>query len=185
MPQVLDRRQLLRRGGMAGGGAALLAGWPGWAQSVSEGVGTIATLPTVSGEDIRLRIAHQMMTIDGRTGHAQAAFRFRRGDDNPLPFEAVKARGHRERLVGVESDGEIEAMSVCTTCDDLKAEDYRSFFAHHCAEHIVRLLNDERVGFRDEQDGGFRRLMPADIAILVRDRREAAAVRQALVRRKV
>ena len=24
----------------------------------------------VSGEDIRLRIAHQMMTVDGRTGHA-------------------------------------------------------------------------------------------------------------------
>jgi CopA family copper-resistance protein len=70
MPQVLDRRQLLRRAGMAGGGAALLAGWPGWAQSVSEGVGTIATLPMVSGEDIRLRIAHQMMTVDGRTGHA-------------------------------------------------------------------------------------------------------------------
>ena len=122
---------------------------------------------------------------DGRAGHAQAAFRFRRGDDNPLPFEAVKARGHRERLVGVDGDGEIAALSVCTTCDDLKAEDYRSFFAHHCAEHIVRLLNDERVGFQDEQDGGFRRLMPADIAILVRDRREAAAVRQALVRRKV
>jgi CopA family copper-resistance protein len=70
MPQVLDRRQLLRRAGMAGGGAALLAGWPGWAQRVSEGVGTTATLPTVSGEDIRLRIAHQMMTVDGRTGHA-------------------------------------------------------------------------------------------------------------------
>ena len=122
---------------------------------------------------------------DGRAGHAQAAFRFRRGDDNPLPFEAVKARGHRERLVGVDGDGEIAALSVCTTCDDLKAEDYRSFFAHHCAEHIVRLLNDERVGFEDQEDGSFRRLMPADIAILVRDRREAAAVRQALVRRKV
>ena len=122
----------------------------------------------------------------GRPGHAAAAFRFRRGADNPLPFEAVKARGHSKRLVGLEGDGEIEALSVCTTCrDDLKAEDYREFFAHHCAEHIVRLLNDERVGFRDERDGGFQRLMPADIAILVRDRREAAAVRQALVRRKV
>ena len=123
---------------------------------------------------------------DGKTGHAAAAFRFKRGEDNPLPFEAVKARGHGKRLVGVEGDGEIEALSVCTTCrDDLKAEDYREFFAHHCAEHIVRLLNDERVGFRDDADGSFRRLMPADIAILVRDRREAAAVRQALVRRKV
>lgn len=117
------------------------------------------------------------------TGYAAGAFRFRRGQDNPLPFEAVDARGHRKQLVGV--DGAVQALAVCTTCrDDLKADDYREFFAHHCAEHIVRLLNDERVGFRDE-DGSFERLMPADIAILVRDRREAGAIRRALQRRKV
>ncbi|MCA0425626.1 MAG: hypothetical protein LCH61_20345, partial [Proteobacteria bacterium] len=37
----------------------------------------------------------------------------------------------------------------------------------------------------DIRDERFRRLMPADVAILVRDRREAAAVRRALVERKV
>jgi len=116
------------------------------------------------------------------TGYAAGAFRFRRGEDNPLPFEAVDAMGHRKQLVGV--DGEMQALAVCTTCqEDLKAEDYRDFFAHHCAEHIVTLLNDERVGFEGDDD--FTRLMPADIAILVRDRREAAAIRRALARRKV
>lgn len=123
----------------------------------------------------------------GRPGYPQAAFRFRRGDDNPLPFEEVGANERKERLVGV--DGELQALAVCTTCrDDLKADDYREFFAHHCAEHIVRLLNDERAGFEVARADGARefvRLMPADIAILVRDRREAAAVRRALVRRKV
>jgi len=115
-------------------------------------------------------------------GYAAGAFRFRRGEDNPLPFEAVDAKGHRKQLVGV--DGELQALAVCTTCrDDLKADDYRDFFAQHCAEHIVGLLNDERVGFED--DDGFTRLMPADIAILVRDRREAASIRRALARRKV
>lgn len=73
--------------------------------------------------------------------------------------------------------------------DGLKAEDYRAFFAGHCAEHIVSLLNDPQVGFAepDPEDlgGRFVRLQPADIAVLVRDRKEATAVRQALARRKV
>ena len=115
-------------------------------------------------------------------GHAAGAFRFRRGAVNPLPFEPVRAAGRRAQLVGV--DGPYQALALCTTeREDMKMEEYRAFFAHHCAEHIVTLLNDPRVGF--EEDGGFVRLQPADIAILVRDRREAAAIRQALVRRRV
>jgi exodeoxyribonuclease V beta subunit len=116
-------------------------------------------------------------------GYAAGAFRFKKDDENPLPFEPVDAAGRRQELVGVE--GPYQALAVAATeRDDLRAEEYREFFAHHCAEHIVTLLNDERVGFRDDA-GGFKRLMPADIAILVRDRREAAAIRRALVQRKV
>ncbi|MDK6075921.1 exodeoxyribonuclease V subunit beta [Massilia varians] len=116
----------------------------------------------------------------GQGGYPAGAFRFRRGEDNPLPFEAVQAKGHRERLVG--ADGAQHAMSVCCA-GPMNQEEYREYFAHHCAEHIVGLLGDERVGFSDGER--FRRLMPADIAILVRDRREAAAVRRALMERKV
>ncbi|QOY92940.1 exodeoxyribonuclease V subunit beta [Massilia sp. UMI-21] len=116
----------------------------------------------------------------GLAGYPGGAFRFRRGDDNPLPFEPVLAKGHRERLVG--ADGPQHAMSVCCA-GPMNQDAYRDYFAHHCAEHIVGLLGDERVGFSDGER--FRRLMPADIAILVRDRREAAAVRRALVERKV
>lgn len=116
-------------------------------------------------------------------GYAAGAFRFRKEGENPLPFEPVEAFGRGQELVGV--DGPYQALAVATTeRDDLRAEDYRDFFAHHCAEHIVTLLNDPKVGFRD-RDGGFKRLMPADIAVLVRDRREAAAIRRALVQRKV
>jgi exodeoxyribonuclease V beta subunit len=114
--------------------------------------------------------------------YASAAFRFKKGDINPLPFTEVAAQGKSTRLVGV--DGPYQALTVAATDrDDMKGDDYRSFFAHHCAEHIVRLLNDERVGFSD--DATFKRLVPADIAILVRDRREAAAIRAALAQRKV
>jgi exodeoxyribonuclease V beta subunit len=116
-------------------------------------------------------------------GYAAGAFRFRKEGENPLPFEPVEAFGRGQELVGV--DGPFQALAVASTDrDDLRTEDYRDFFAHHCAEHIVTLLNDPKVGFR-ERDGGFKRLMPADIAVLVRDRREASAIRRALVQRKV
>jgi exodeoxyribonuclease V beta subunit len=118
----------------------------------------------------------------GHPGYAAGAFRFRKGDVNPLPFDSVDAKGRKEQLVGVE--GPYQALAVCCTDrDDMKADDHRDFFAHHCAEHIVALLNDEQVGFRGPD--GFKRLVPADIAILVRDRREANAVRRALSDRKV
>lgn len=68
MTAFIDRRTLLR-GSAALGGTAALASWlPAWAQPVSAGI--VRPLPIVSGEDIRLRIAHQMMTIDGRESHA-------------------------------------------------------------------------------------------------------------------
>ncbi len=57
------RRDLLRAGGVLAASA-----WaPAWAQSGSAG---IAARPEVAGDDIRLRIAHQMMIIDGRRSHA-------------------------------------------------------------------------------------------------------------------
>ena len=56
----LDRRGFIRGAGLAGGAAALAAWMPAWASPVSSG------LPTVSGNDITLRIARQTMTIDGR-----------------------------------------------------------------------------------------------------------------------
>ena len=66
--QSLDRRSLLRGAAMLGGGAALAAYFPAWAQPVSSGLTT--PLPTVSGTDITLRIARQTMMIDGRASKA-------------------------------------------------------------------------------------------------------------------
>jgi exodeoxyribonuclease V beta subunit len=115
-------------------------------------------------------------------GYAAGAFRFRNENGNPLPFEAVDANGRKQELVGV--DGPYQALAVCATeQEDLKVDDYREFFAHHCAEHIVTLLNDARAGFSDGDK--FLRLVPADIAVLVRDRREASAIRRALQQREV
>jgi CopA family copper-resistance protein len=68
MTALIDRRTLLRGSAALGGTAALAPWFPAWAQPVSAGI--VRPLPAVSGEDIRLRIAHQMMTIDGRQSHA-------------------------------------------------------------------------------------------------------------------
>lgn len=114
-------------------------------------------------------------------GYPGGAFRFRRGGVNPLPFEAVAAQGRAERLVS--SGGDAPALALCCAGPMNNSQDYLEFFAQHCAEHIVGLLGDEHAGFRDGER--LRRLVPADIAILVRNRHEAAAVRRALMQRKV
>ncbi len=117
-------------------------------------------------------------------GFAAGAFRFKKDGVNPLPFDEVAAFDHGERLLGAAGPYQALAIAIPSDASDgLAAEAYRSYFANHCAEHIVGLLNDPRAGF--EKDGKFARLKPADIAILVRDRREAAAVRRALMARQV
>jgi len=64
----MNRRQLLRGATLGGGGAALASWLPAWAQPISAGI--VQAPATLSGEDIRLRVAHRMMTIDGRAMHA-------------------------------------------------------------------------------------------------------------------
>nr|WP_246553236.1 copper resistance system multicopper oxidase [Sphingopyxis soli] len=64
----MDRRRFVT-GALGGGTAVALAPWfPAWAQSVSPGI--VAPLPTVSGNDITLRIARQTMRIDGKASRA-------------------------------------------------------------------------------------------------------------------
>ncbi|MES2298482.1 MAG: exodeoxyribonuclease V subunit beta [Pseudomonadota bacterium] len=117
----------------------------------------------------------------GGPGFAGGAFRFRKGGVNALPFEPVGAAGRAQRFV---SGAGTAALSICCSeRDDMSGQQYREFFAHHCAEHIVALLDEPACGFDSAQ--GFTRLQPADIAILVRDRKEAAAIRAALARRQV
>ena len=78
---------IARRNFLVAGVAAALTPWlPGWAQPISAG------LPTMSGEDIRLRIAEQHMTIDGRHMHAI-------GINGTVPGPLIRLReGQRARI---------------------------------------------------------------------------------------
>jgi len=97
-----------------------------------------------------------------------------------LPFAPVQARGRAERLVA--SGQEMAALTLTFDEPLRNKEDSRSLFAALCAERIVTLLNDPQVGFAEEGEP-FKRLRPADIAVLVRSRTEADVVRREMRRR--
>lgn len=64
----IDRRRFVSAA-LGGGAAAAATAWfPAWAQTVSPGIAS--TLPTVSGNDITLRIARQTMRVDGKVSRA-------------------------------------------------------------------------------------------------------------------
>ena len=110
-----------------------------------------------------------------------------------LPFIPVAARGRAEVLVSAA--GPVPALRLLLDPDLRDGQASQRLFAERCAEQIVTLLNDAQAGFAGPNFAGpnladpnptdFCRLRPADIAVLVRTGREAAAVRQALRRRQV
>ncbi|SNS42946.1 copper-resistance protein, CopA family [Sphingomonas laterariae] len=68
MNDLIDRRGLLRGASLLSGGLMLNAALPAWAQSGTGGLKP--DMPTLSGEDIALKIGHSAFTVGGRTGHA-------------------------------------------------------------------------------------------------------------------
>ncbi|MET0376607.1 MAG: copper resistance system multicopper oxidase [Rhizorhabdus sp.] len=68
MNNMIGRRNLLRAGALGLTGLGFNMKIPAWAQTGSSGLR--ADMPTLTGEDIRLRIAHDMFKVGGRTGHA-------------------------------------------------------------------------------------------------------------------
>ena len=65
---ALPRRAFLRATALGAAGLGLSNLFPAWAQTGSPGL--LSTLPTLPGEDIRLRVAQSPFTVGGRTGHA-------------------------------------------------------------------------------------------------------------------
>ncbi|EHR71454.1 exodeoxyribonuclease V, beta subunit [Burkholderiales bacterium JOSHI_001] len=119
------------------------------------------------------------LAADRRPG--EGAFLFRQpGAASDLPFFEVKAQGRPERLVGAQ--GALAPLTLVVDETLRNKDDSRSLFAALCAERIVSLLNDPQAGF-EEAGRPFRRLQPADMAVLVRSGKEADAVRHEMRRR--
>ncbi|SEC62342.1 DNA helicase/exodeoxyribonuclease V, beta subunit [Pseudomonas frederiksbergensis] len=120
------------------------------------------------------------------TGRGAFLFREKSGE-NPVPFLPVESQGRKEVL---HIDGQVvPALNIWHLSADqpLSGAVYRQQLAAACASEITALLNggqQGRAGFiQDDKD--FRGLLPADIAILVRDGKEAQAVRGELSARGV
>jgi CopA family copper-resistance protein len=95
MQSTLNRRQLLRGAAAATGGAALSGLFPAWAQTGTAGLP--AGRPTLTGEDIRLRVGHSMFTVGGRSGHAITI-------NGVLPAPLIRLREGQNVRLHVEND---------------------------------------------------------------------------------
>ncbi|PYC45372.1 exodeoxyribonuclease V subunit beta [Pseudomonas soli] len=117
----------------------------------------------------------------------RGAFLFRAHGDNPLPFVEVRAKGRGEQLLVA---GQPSAALCCWLLDSdepVSSTLYRQQLAASCASHIVELLNGGQQGISGFADaaGKLRPCLPSDIAILVRDGREAQLIRAELAARDV
>lgn len=92
---TLDRRSFIGVAA-AGGATAALAPWfPAWAQPVSPGI--TEPIPTVSGNDISLRIARQTMRVDGKVSRAIAI-------NGTVPAPLIRLREGQNVRLSVTND---------------------------------------------------------------------------------
>ena len=129
--------------------------------------------------------------------HPQGAFNFKspQGKDHAIPFDPVKARGRSDRLIC--NDQPITSLTIWYHPNGgniMALEPYRKVMAEIAANEIATLLNAAGTGadtegasvfFEDESTGERRPLKPSDIAILVQDRHDARAIREALFLRNL
>ena len=112
----------------------------------------------------------------------QGAFLFGNTGNNPLPFVEVDANGLNDNLS--INNQLVPALTFWTWQEDkILIADYREQMAKVTASKIVKLLANETAGFQSEID--FKKLELKDIAILVRNGKEAKIIRQELNRRNL
>lgn len=146
-------------------------------------VGRHATLGTnFRSTGAMVRAVNHFFGQAERRPQGEGAFLFRQGDDNPLPFIEVAARGRDEAWW---VDGGEAAALACWWLDpgaEVGSGDYTQAMAAASAAAIVRLLHQGRegtAGFRNAA-GELRAPTPGDIAVLVNNGNEARVLREAL-----
>lgn len=124
--------------------------------------------------------------------HENGAFGFRTSQEDPIPYPIVQAAGRQDRFVVNQQDASAMILLPIITQDEgfnslLSSKAYQRQAAEVAASQVVQWLNSAKqgdTGFID-QENKFTRLLPKDIAILVRDRVQAAAMREALRKRSI
>ncbi|HEX7073288.1 MAG TPA: copper resistance system multicopper oxidase, partial [Hyphomicrobiaceae bacterium] len=92
---MLTRRILLAGAAAFGGAATLSPFLPAWARSGTPGL--TPNIPTLSGEDIALRIGHTAFAVGGRSGHAITV-------NGSLPAPLIRLREGQNVRIAVTND---------------------------------------------------------------------------------
>ncbi|TFH85072.1 exodeoxyribonuclease V subunit beta [Billgrantia azerbaijanica] len=127
--------------------------------------------------------------------HAEAseagAFLFRRGDDNPVPFAPVDAKGRKDALVRHGAAQPALTLWHLAAETPLSKSAYLTELAGRCAAEMAALLREGQAGQTGfastggEEHGELRPLAPSDLAVLVNNAGEARAIRAALLARGI
>ncbi|WP_410760821.1 exodeoxyribonuclease V subunit beta [Halochromatium sp.] len=119
--------------------------------------------------------------------HERGAFRFRPAPeaDNPIPYVRVSAKDRGTRLIVDRAPA--SAMTFWSLGEAaIGTDDYRQQMAEVAATAVRDWLDQARARRTGLQGpNGFRPLKPRDIAILVKDRKEAEPMRRALAARGI
>ena len=120
----------------------------------------------------------------------RGAFRFKQDSNNPLPFLTVDAKGRSETLhLNGQPAPPVTLWQLSETdhaASTIPITQYRSQFAQICAAQIAAYLaSDDSFFYTTDTKNAVNRLRPQDIAILVRNRKEAEAIRSALHRHRL
>jgi exodeoxyribonuclease V beta subunit len=118
--------------------------------------------------------------------HPAGVFRFKREQENPLPFLKVGAKGREEEWQIDHHSAPALTFWLWNEGKAVGMPEYRDKMAGAAAGEIVRLLNlanAGQAGFKSAN--GLQPLKPSDIAILVRSGAEARAMRKALAKRQL
>ena len=137
--------------------------------------------------DTNFRSSQAMVTAVNRVfeqaeqNFAAGAFLFRKGDDNPMPFLPVQARGRKEVWCCNGEPAPALTAWLLESEEPLTGDVYRREMAERCASEMTALLQAGQQG-----SAGFARsdqplapVRPADMAVLVRTGREAQLIRDA------
>ena len=145
--------------------------------------------------DTNFRSSQAMVTAVNRVfeqaeqNFAAGAFLFRKGDDNPMPFLPVQARGRKEVWCCNGEPAPALTAWLLESEEPLTGDVYRREMAERCASEMTALLQAGQQG-----SAGFARsdqplapVRPADMAVLVRTgragrprRAQCVSVRQGL-----
>ena len=126
--------------------------------------------------------------------HAYGAFRFRRDEQNPLPFLPVSAGRKAKRKLVIQSQEQSSQVAWLAEKNekDEKAGKamsdtlYVQQMSDATANEIARLLNLSAQDQAHIADGDDQQVLePKHMAILVANQKEASAVREALAKRQI